>query len=260
MSNKKIDTEQGHWALAKMGKRVLRPGGKKLTYKLVDELHITNNDSVVEFAPGMGFTAACLIDKKPKSYRGIELNEEAAARLTKKINTSTCKIVNTSASQTGLADCSTDKVIGEAMLTMQADHRKLEIMKEAYRILKPGGYYGIHELGLTPNDISSDAKKDIQQNLAHSIRVNARPLTKQEWCSLLEESGFKIKAVSESPMHLLHVKRVLEDEGVFRTLKIGINILLHPKEKKDILHMRDVFKKYEDNMTAFAIVAEKAVN
>lgn len=44
---------QGHWILAKMGKRVLRPGGKELTKKLVSELHIQQDDDLVEFAPAL---------------------------------------------------------------------------------------------------------------------------------------------------------------------------------------------------------------
>ena len=40
MKNKTIDTEQGHWILAKMGKKVLRPGGKELSLMLIDALHI----------------------------------------------------------------------------------------------------------------------------------------------------------------------------------------------------------------------------
>ncbi|MEZ4929561.1 MAG: hypothetical protein R2777_06070 [Chitinophagales bacterium] len=63
---------------------------------------------------------------------------------------------------------------GEAMLTMQADHRKSDIIKEAYRLLKKDGYYGIHELGLTPNTIDENLKADIQKQLANVIKVNAQ--------------------------------------------------------------------------------------
>lgn len=257
MKNKTIDTEQGHWILAKMGKKVLRPGGKELSLKLIDALHISKGDDIVEFAPGIGYTANFLLKKNPKTYTGIELNEEAARDLTKKIGGTNHKIINTNAAHTGLKEAHANKLIGEAMLTMQADHRKSEIIAEAYRILKKGGLYGIHELGLTPNDISDKTKASIQRKLAQSIRVNAIPLTQQEWCELLKKEGFKIKEVFESPMHLLNPSRVIKDEGFFRTLKIGFNVLTHPKERARIIKMRKVFKKYESQMTAFGIIAEK---
>ena len=36
MSEQSMNSIQGHWALAKMGKKVLRPGGKELTNNAVD--------------------------------------------------------------------------------------------------------------------------------------------------------------------------------------------------------------------------------
>ncbi len=257
MSNRRIDSEQGHWLLAKLGKKVLRPGGKELTLRLIDNMDIKHEDALVEFAPGLGYTASLLLDKKPKNYTGIELNEEAAQLLQKKIHTANNKIINTSASETGLESESVNKVVGEAMLTMQPDHRKSEIIREAFRILKPGGYYGIHELGLAPEEIDQEIKKDVQLELSKTIKVNARPLTKKEWCTLLENEGFKIKKIDQNPMHLLKVSRIIADEGILRTLKIGFNFLTQPKSQKKVIQMRNTFNKYEDHLIAVAIVAEK---
>lgn len=257
MKDKTINTEQGHWILAKMGKKVLRPGGKELTLKLIDDLAITSEDKVVEFAPGMGYTASLLLKKNPKSYTGIELNEEAVQKLIKIINGENRNIVNANAADTGLKDASADKLIGEAMLTMQTDYRKSEIISEAYRLLKKGGLYGIHELGLTPNEIDPSTKGSIQRKLAQVIRVNARPLTQHEWCELLMNEGFKIRKVYSSPMSLLKPGRIVANEGILRTFKIGYNIITHPKAKKRIMKMRAIFKEYGPQMTAFGIIAEK---
>ena len=46
----------GHWLLARLGKRVLRPGGVALSRQLLEALAIQPSDSVVEFAPGLGAT------------------------------------------------------------------------------------------------------------------------------------------------------------------------------------------------------------
>ncbi len=256
-NNKKIDDRQGHWILAKMGKRVLRPGGKELTLKMIDALKINSNDDVVEFAPGMGFTAQMTLSKNPNSYTGVELNQEAASLLREKINGEKRKIVIGNASETNLENNSYTKVYGEAMLTMQADHKKSMIIGEAHRILKPGGFYGIHELGLQPNDISEEKKAEIQHELAQVIKVNARPLTVDEWSKKLEDEGFEVVAINTNPMHLLEPKRVVDDEGFFRTLKIAFNVLTHPTAKKRILAMRKVFRKYQDQLNAVSIVAKK---
>lgn len=257
MSTPSTNSERGHWLLAKMGKKVLRPGGRELTEKLIDQLHINREDSVVEFAPGMGLTASSLIAKNPKSYTGIELNEAAAKRLQKSLDNARYKVVNTTAAKTGLDPDSTDKVMGEAMLTMQADHRKAEIIREAHRILNKGGLYAIHELGLVPDTISSETKAEIQKKLAKTMKVNARPLAKKEWAELLEKEGFSIKEVISTPMHLLEPDRMINDEGVLNALKIGFNVMTHKKAKHMILGMRQVFREYADQITAFGIIAEK---
>lgn len=257
MNNKIIDAAQGHWLLAKMGKKVLRPGGKALTLKLIKALSIKPADSVIEFAPGIGFTAQKVLANNPQSYLGVELNEAAAKDLRKIIKGNFRDIIVGNAAAVPLEDRVADKIYGEAMLTMQADHRKAAIIKEAYRLLRKGGLYGIHELGLTPDGISDKLKAEIQHELALSIKVNARPLTQSEWIYLLEKEGFRVKEIHTNPMILLETRRILDDEGLFRSLKIGYNILRQPRARRRINQMRSVFNKYKNHMNAIVIVAEK---
>ena len=225
--------------------------------KMIEGLNISPNDDVVEFAPGLGFTAGITLSKNPKSYTGVELNEEAAGILKNRLKGKDFKIIIGNAAESTLESNSVDKVYGEAMLTMHADHRKSEIIREAYRILKPGGFYGIHELGLTPNEISTEKKAEIQKELALAIKVNARPLTVSEWAELLEKEGFSVVKVQTNPMHLLEPKRMIDDEGFFRTLKIFFNIMTNPAARKRILAMRKVFRDNAQNLNAVAIIAQK---
>lgn len=258
MNTKDMSKAQGHWILAKMGKKVLRPGGKELTLKMIDSLQINSKDDVAEFAPGLGYTANLTLQKNPKTYCGIELDPQAVKKLRKVIQGKNRKIINGNANDSKMNSDSLDKVYGEAMLTMHTDHRKSEIIEEAHRILKKGGLYAIHEIGLLPEEISEDLKAEITRELALSIRVNARPLTKHEWSTLLEEKGFIVRSVHTNPMSLLETKRILDDEGFFRTLKIAFNILVQPKARKRIMEMRKVFRAYAQHMNAIVIVAEKA--
>ncbi len=246
---------QGHWILAKMGKKVLRPGGKELTNKLVSELKITSADNIVEFAPGLGYTASLTLARNPKSYVGVDADNDIVNMLQKRFNGSNIQFVLNNASESGIESNSKDKVYGEAMLTMHADHRKSEIIGEAHRILKKGGLYAIHELGLV--EVGEEQKKEIQHELALAIKVNARPLTESEWRELLEKEGFTIKEVYTNEMLLLETNRIIDDEGLFRTLKIGYNILTHPKARKRIAEMRKTFKKYQKHMNAIVLIAEK---
>lgn len=250
-------TAPGHWILARMGKKVLRPGGKELTQKLISALSISSKDELVEFAPGLGFTAALALKQKPKPYVGIDTDEEVVNFLRKKFRGDHVFFMQANAMHTGLPDGCKDKVVGEAMLTMQADHRKAEIVREAHRILRKGGLYAIHELGLFPDGLSDDEKAAIQRDLAVSIKVNARPLTCNEWKGLLEKEGFAILKTETNPMCLLESARMIDDEGFFGALKIGLNIISTPQARVRISDMYKTFKKHRLHMNAIGVVAQK---
>lgn len=253
----KFNEHQGHWMLAKLGKRVLRPGGRELTEKLIAGLQITPEDDIVEFAPGLGFTANIACGYRPKSYTGVDLNEEAATIARKRIKYDKAKIINANASQSTLPDAYANKVYGEAMLTMQPLEQKKAIIAEAFRILKSGGYYGIHELGIAPDSVSEEIKEDIYRELSETIRVHARPMTAMEWTTLLEEQGFKIIKVDHNPMLLLERSRMIQDEGWLRVLLITFNLLRFPEIRKRVKKMKECFRKHQDNLDAVAIIAQK---
>src|SRR5689334_25318051 len=78
-AGQKPEKMPGHWVLARMGKRVLRPGGLGLTRWMLGALAIHSSDSVVEFAPGLGLTAKLTLALGPDSYTAVERDEGAAA-------------------------------------------------------------------------------------------------------------------------------------------------------------------------------------
>lgn len=247
----------GHWLLAKMWKRVLRPGGKEMTLKMLEYLDIGSQDDVIEFAPWIWWTAEKSLAKNPKSYTGVELDEKASKELQKKFNFQWVKIIQANARETWLSWESATKLYGEAMLSMQPTKLKQEIIQESLRLLKKGGLYGIHELALVPDSIDEDLHKQIQRDLSETIRVNVSILTQKQWKDILESNGFKVKEIYINPMHLLEPKRVVSDEWFFRTIKIVFNVLTHPSARKRILRMKKLFKKYEKSMRAIMIVVEK---
>jgi len=248
---------KGHTILAKMGKRVLRPGGRELTLKLLENLEIGSDDHVVEFGPGRGFTANIVLKLQPASYIGIERDEKAADRLREKLKDNGRNIVIGNAAHSSVPSGSADKVFGEAILTMQATHRKAEIIAEAARILKKGGLYGIHELGLTPVDISTKRKAQIQRELAKSAKVNVRPLTVYEWSQLLEDEGFEVIGTEFNPMHLLKPRRLIEDEGFLGASRVMFNLLTHKPERKQIKRMYHAFKEQQRYLNAIAMITRK---
>ncbi|MCA0155177.1 methyltransferase domain-containing protein [Tsukamurella sp. M9C] len=245
----------GHWLLARLGKRVLRPGGRRMTEDLLTDAGLRGAD-VVELAPGLGKTAAEIVGRSPASYVGVE-SDPAAAAWTGAAVGAEGRVVVAEAQATGLDAGSADVVIGEAMLTMQTERGKKEIADEAHRVLRPGGRYAIHELALHPDTLPDETKTEIRKALARSIKVNARPLTEDEWRATLDRSGFDVEVVRFAPMALLEPRRVIADEGVVRTLRFVGNVLRDGAARKRILAMRTVFTRHKANLAAIEIVAVK---
>lgn len=254
----RADKMPGHWLLARLGKRVLRPGGLAMTRSLLEALAIGNGDDVVELAPGLGVTARLILEKGPRSYVGVERDREAAAWTAKRLPAAPNALVRVgSADKTGLGDGSASVVIGEAMLSMNPSEHKLRIMQEAYRVLRPGGRYAVHELSIVPDDVAAAVKKDIEDNLSAAIHVGARPLTESEWCACLKQAGFTVETIGHAPMNLLRPTRLIADEGLWRALRFIKNVLADADARRRVLLMRRTFHTYRSHLNAVSIVARK---
>lgn len=247
----------GHWLLARLGKRVLRPGGIELTNRMLDELDIDRHDAVLEFAPGTGATARRVLASNPASYIGVERDEGAVAQLAALLPGTDRQWLVCSAERTGLPDHSATVVYGEALLTMLPEAAKQRVIAEAYRVLKAGGRYGIHELCLVPEDLDSADANRICGDLSDSIHVGARPHKTLHWRGLLEAAGFTVEAEQTAPMRLLDPVQFFRDEGVANSLRFGANLLRDPAARRRVLDMRSVFQRHRAHLGAVCLVAKR---
>ena len=247
-----------HWLMAHLGKRVLRPGGRETTRWLLDRARIDQSDDVVELAPGLGVTARELLQRRPKSYSGIERNVEAIAltrRSLARAGFPATTVLKGDAADVPLPDSSASLVFGEAMLSMQSRDKKRLIIDEARRLLCPGGRYAIHELAVVPNDIDGERLTQIQRDLSTTIHVGVRIETPAEWANLLEEAGLVVEATRVAPMRLLEVDRLIDDEGISGTARFVFNTLRTPGALRRLAAVRASFHRHQAHLRAIAIVA-----
>lgn len=207
--------------------------------------------------PGLGVTACLALARGPRSYTAVERDTVAAEEVRRLLSGPGRRCVLGAAETTGLADACASVVYGEAMLTMQTPQDKQQIVREAFRLLRPGGRYGIHELCLQPDELADQRKKEISRALSTAVRVGARPLTPTEWRALLEEHGFVVRVGAVAPMHLLEPRRFLRDEGWRRTLLFLWNVARTPEARRRIRAMRSVFRAHSSHLAAIALVAVK---
>jgi len=245
----------GHWVLARLGKKVLRPGGLELTRRMLHALEIGRDDDVVEFAPGLGGTAKMTLQRSPRSYMAVERDEKAAHAVRRLLTGPNERCIVGRAEESGLPDACASAVYGEAMLTMQSATGKDRIVGEAGRLLVEGGRYGIHEVAFRPESISQDMIQRISQELSDAIHHAVMPLTVGGWRALFESHGLHVTAEHVAPMHLLEPRRLLADEGIAGALRFAWNLARDKSSRHRVKQMRRVFRKYHEHLLAVAIVS-----
>ena len=248
---------QGHWLLAKLGKRILRPGGRALTAKLLEQAKPAGDDDIVELGPGVGATAEVLLRANPRSYRGVDPNPEgrdAVKNILKKHPRADYVVAD--ARDTGLDDASAALVVGEAMLTIQDDAGKNAIVAEAARLLRPGGRYAIHEMAWLP-DHTDEERETARRELSRVIKVGARPLTLEGWKELFATHGLEAEWHDRAPLHLLEPRRIVSDEGLWGALRFWNNARRLPGASDRLKAMRQGFQLQGKLMGGIVILARK---
>ncbi len=257
LSTREIDISRmpGHWLLARLGKQVLRPGGLELTHRMLEGLAIGPADEVVEFAPGLGLTAREVLRRHPRRYTAVERDAEAAQLLRRRLGADCC--VAASVEQAVLPSQCATVVYGEALLSMQTPEQKARIVGEAFRLLKPGGRYGIHELCAEPEDLPEKALREMERRMSLSIHVGVRLLTVRGWRRLFQEAGLAVTYEVAAAMRLLEPARVLRDEGLPRAARIAWNLLRDRRARARVEEMRRLFRDYGAHLRAIVLVGRK---
>jgi hypothetical protein len=246
-----------HWMLGRLGKRVMRPGGFGPSERMIRELGIGPADDVIEMWPGLGRTASLALAAHPASYVGIERAEAEAARARRALHGRAQRCLVAPTHRTGLENGCASVLYGEALLTLEPASRKVDIVSEAARLLRPGGRYGVHELLLTPDGLSEAAKSEIQTALTKVLRVGARPLTRTEWQRLLAGGGFQVRAVETCPLLLLDPRTFIADEGVGGSAMFLGRAARNPEVLPRLATMLRTFHRYRDHIGAITLIADR---
>lgn len=252
-----VERMPGHWLLARLGKRVLRPGGRELTDRLLHSLAIGPSDHVVEMAPGLGSTTELVLACAPATYIGVDRDPVSAQRIAHVVAAPGRSVIQATAANTGLEDSSADVAFGEAYLTMQPAGQKQRIVEELARIVRPGGRVGLHEVAFTPDDLAPALRDSIRDELTGSIKVNVSPLTIAEWTALLEDGGFEVRERFTAPLHLLEPRRLLADEGLRGAVRFVGNVVRQSDARRRVLAMRSAMGRNASHLQACVVVAQR---
>ena len=227
-----------------------------MTEQLLGALAIRPNDAVVEVAPGLGATTQLILDAQPDSYVGVDRDPASADLVASLMSGPNRRVVNASASDTGLPDDSADVVFGEAYLTMQPDSMKHRIIGELARVTRPGGRFALHEVAYRP-DADAAARERVAGQLQSTIKVNVSPMPESGWEELLTEHGFTVTKRVSAPLHLLEPRRLIADEGLANAFAFVRNVVRDKDARARVRSMRRAMSGNGRYLQAYGLVATR---
>ena len=166
--------------LAAAGKQALRPGGYAATEQLFSWANFQPGETVLELAASFGYSAIALAQRYGVQVVGLEKNPDSVARARHNIAAAglsdRIEIIEGDIFHLERVTQQFDYVLAEAILTMQSDAAKANILAGIRDRLKPNGHFLSHELRASGADLSR-----IYRDLSSTIRVNAKPLPAEDW-------------------------------------------------------------------------------
>ena len=239
-------TAPGHQVLAAAGKKILRPGGRKATEQLFTWANFQPGETVLELAASFGESAITIARRFDVRVVGVEKNPDSVAKARENIKAAGLSeritILEGDIFQLDKITEKFDYVLAEAILTMQSDAGKIEILAAIKNHLKPGGKFLSHEMVVRNN------QSEVRQSLSQTIRVNANPLTTEQWSTVCQEAGLTIQQQQTGVMGLLSLGQMMRDEGLLGMVKIAWNIVINPNLRQRILKMRRNFQRQRNNI------------
>ncbi|ELS02077.1 putative O-methyltransferase [Xenococcus sp. PCC 7305] len=249
-----FDTAPGHQVLAAAGKTILRPGGKAATEQLFAWANFQPEDTVLELAASFGTSAIALAKRFNVHVVGVEKNPDSVAKARENIQAAGLSdritIIEGDIFQLDKITDKFDYVLAEAILTMQSDGGKAKILSAIKNHLQPEGKFLAQEMFVRSDE------SEVRKSLSQSIRVNASPLAIAEWAQACQEAGLNIQQQQTGDMNLLNLGQMLQDEGLWGTVKIAWNVLTHPNLRHRILRMRRSFQQQRHNIGYIAFYAK----
>lgn len=178
----------------------VRPGGVAMTRRLFEGVGLHEGDRVVDLAPGRGATGVLAGEVNLRSWTGVCVDARAATAVRSRVTGLDRRTVVGAPDRTGLPDGEATVVMAEGLLTGLSDPSKLAVLREALRIVRPGGYVGVHELLVVPGEWGEPSAADIRAAIGPARRGGLRVLDEQGWRALVRAAGLEVVGVSLGPV------------------------------------------------------------
>jgi arsenite methyltransferase len=197
----------------------LHPGGLDLTKKLAERLEISESDTLLDVACGVGSTVSFLESNYKCSTVGIDLSKKLTGKASAAFKTRRLGFATADGENLPFESESFDVVISECSLCLMPEsHRGI---MEAFRVLKHGGRIGITDIavgGPLPAELD---------NVLMSMLCVSRKVAWQDYSTIVEAAGLEKIEISDESASLVRMlegikKRLLLAELLRATGKLSV--------------------------------------
>jgi SAM-dependent methyltransferase len=251
-----VDRLAGHVFLARLGKKLLRPGGREATERLFALAAPQPGECVCEIAVNRAMTAMELASRFGVQVDGVDASPDflsiARANIASRGLAERVRVHEGKGHRLPFPDSTFDAVVAEAVITMLPPDQKRTTLAEACRVLRPGGRLVIHELAWC-----TDSARTLRQGLVKTIQHAAWPLTDQEWRELCTDVGLRPAEAQTGPMSLLSPRGLLRDEGFGGVAGMAWNLLRSAAARKRFGEMAGFFRRHRASFHYIVLRADK---
>ena len=223
-----------------VGKQVMHPGGLGATRRLAEACKIDPGSHVLDIACGRGTSAIYIANRYGCRVTGIDLSTDlvaeanSLARRSGVPNRVSFKVGDATALPS--ADGKFDVVMSQAILMLVTDANR--VIKEALRVVRPGGRYGALELTLS-DDAPASVVKAAQSEISASCIEHAR--TAKGWQERFIEAGGTVVDTLTGSMEE-DFKTLLDNEGPKNAAKIMLRWVFNSRIRTRMDAMNRFFR------------------
>jgi ubiquinone/menaquinone biosynthesis C-methylase UbiE len=225
--------------MAVIGKRVIHPGGRAATERLLSRAAISAESKVLDVGCGVGTTAITVAQRFGADITAVDIEPLMLERARKAIKAAGAEDrINLQEGDILALDFPNDAfnvVIAEAV-TMFVDRSRAA--RELIRVCRPGGRVLATEF-MWRRPPTEEAREAFLGQVCPGLRFD----TAEDWVRIYTEAGLSDIEIDEGPFEMMTPKGFVQDEGVTRSLAVMGRVLARPAYAKKMAWLMPRMKR-----------------